>query len=94
AGSSTTLTWNSSNATQLSIAPGVGSVPLHGSTVVTPASSTTYIITAVGAGGSATASAPVTVTSLPPSVVTVTVQASSPSVTITPGYITVTIPSP
>ena len=94
AGSSSTLTWNSSNATQLSIAPGVGSVSLQGSTVVVPASSTTYIVTAIGAGGSATASAPVTVTSPPPVVVTVTVQASSPSVTVTPGYVTVTIPSP
>jgi hypothetical protein len=94
AGSASTLTWNSSNATQLSIAPDVGSVPVQGSTVVTPASSTTYVITATGAGGSATASAPVTVTTPPPVVVIVNVQASSPSVTITPGYVTVTIPAP
>jgi hypothetical protein len=89
-GSSTTLTWTSTNATQLSITPGVGSVSPQGTTVVQPTSTTTYMISASGPGGSASASAPVTVNSRPP--VVVTVQATSPSVTVAPGSITVTIP--
>jgi len=89
-GSSTTLTWTSTNATQLSISPGVGSVSPQGSTVVQPTSSTTYTISASGPGGSASASAPVTVSPTRP--VVVTVQATSPSVTVTPGSVTITIP--
>jgi len=89
-GSSTTLTWTSTNATQLSISPGVGSVSPQGSTVVQPTSSTTYTISASGPGGSASASAPVTVSPTRP--VVVTVQATSPSGTVTPGSVTITIP--
>jgi len=60
-GESATLTWNSTDATQLSIAPDVGSVTAQGSTKVTPSDSTTYTITASGPGGSATATASVSV---------------------------------
>jgi len=60
-GDSATLTWNSTDATQLSIAPDVGSVTAQGSTKVTPSDSTTYTITASGPGGSATATASVSV---------------------------------
>lgn len=60
-GQSVTLSWSSTNATDLSIDPGVGKVAPQGSTPVNPTSSTTYTITATGAGGSATASARVTV---------------------------------
>ncbi len=90
AGGSSTLTWTSTNATQLSISPGVGSVAPQGATIVQPANSTTYTITASGPGGSTSASTAVTVNgSL---VVSVTVQGTSPSVTVTPGSIAVTIP--
>jgi hypothetical protein len=89
-GSSTTLTWTSTNATQLSISPGVGSVSPQGSTVVHPTSSTTYTISASGPGGFASATAPVTVNPAPQ--VVVTVQATSPSVIVTPSPIIVTIP--
>src|SRR5713226_6921102 len=65
-GDSTTLSWSSTNATQLSIAPGVGAVSPEGSTKVTPADSTTYTITATGPGGSADASVRVTVAAPPP----------------------------
>jgi len=65
-GQSTTLTWSSSNATTLNLAPGVGSVAPQGSTSVSPADSTTYVITATGPGGTADASARVTVTPPPP----------------------------
>jgi len=60
-GESSTLSWSSTNATQLSIAPDVGTVAPEGSTKVTPANSTTYTITATGPGGSISASASVAV---------------------------------
>jgi peptidoglycan-associated lipoprotein len=60
-GDSSTLSWSSTNATQLTIAPDVGTVNAEGSTKVTPSASTTYTITASGPGGSANATARVTV---------------------------------
>jgi peptidoglycan-associated lipoprotein len=63
---SATLSWNSTDATQLTIAPGVGDVTAQGSTKVSPSDSTTYTITATGPGGSATASASLTVNAPPP----------------------------
>ncbi len=67
-GESATLSWNSTDATQLTISPEVGAVTAQGSTKVTPADSTTYAITATGPGGSADASARVTVNAPPPPV--------------------------
>jgi peptidoglycan-associated lipoprotein len=66
-GDPSTLTWSSTDATQLTIAPDVGTVTAQGSTKVTPSASTTYTITASGSGGSATASARVTVATAAPS---------------------------
>jgi peptidoglycan-associated lipoprotein len=60
-GDAATLSWTSTDATQLTIAPDVGTVPAEGQKSVTPSASTTYTITASGPGGSATASARVTV---------------------------------
>jgi peptidoglycan-associated lipoprotein len=65
-GDSATLSWNSTDATQLTIAPDVGAVTAQGSTKVTPSDSTTYTITATGPGGSASASASVSVNAPPP----------------------------
>jgi peptidoglycan-associated lipoprotein len=65
-GESSTLSWNSTDATQLNIAPEVGPVTAQGSTKVTPSESTTYTITASGPGGSATATAMVNVAAPPP----------------------------
>jgi len=65
-GESATLSWNSTDATELSIAPEVGAVTAQGSTKVTPSDSTTYTITATGPGGSVTASATVSVNAPPP----------------------------
>ncbi len=65
-GDSATLSWNSTDATQLSIAPEVGAVTAQGSTKVTPSDSTTYTITATGPGGSANATASVSVNAPPP----------------------------
>ena len=64
-GESSTLSWNSTDATELSIAPEVGAVTAQGSTKVTPSDSTTYTITATGPGGSSSATASVTVNAPP-----------------------------
>ena len=65
-GQSTTLTWTSTNATSLNLAPGIGNVDPQGSTTATPANSVNYTITATGPGGSANANVRVTVTPAPP----------------------------
>ena len=64
-GQSTTLTWETSNATDVSI-EGIGAVQPSGSQSVTPSDSTTYTLTAKGAGGTQTATTRVTVTQPPP----------------------------
>lgn len=65
-GETSTLSWSSTNATSLTIAPAVGAVAPEGSTKVTPDDTTTYTITASGPGGSADASVQVTVEAPPP----------------------------
>jgi peptidoglycan-associated lipoprotein len=65
-GESSTLSWNSTDATQLSIAPDVGAVTAQGSTKVSPSDTTTYTVTATGPGGSASATATVSVNAPPP----------------------------
>jgi peptidoglycan-associated lipoprotein len=60
-GETVTLSWSSTNATDLDIQPGVGKVAPQGTTPVNPTTSTTYTITATGAGGTATATAHVDV---------------------------------
>jgi peptidoglycan-associated lipoprotein len=67
-GGSATLSWNSTDATQLSIAPEVGAVTAQGTTKVTPSDTTTYTITATGPGGNTSATATVTVNAPPPPV--------------------------
>jgi len=59
-GQSTTLTWQASNATSVSIS-GIGAVPASGSQQVTPAASTAYTLTASGTDGSKQSTAQVTV---------------------------------
>jgi len=48
AGQSSTLAWSSINAESVSIAPGIGPVDKSGTRTVTPAQTTTYIVTAAG----------------------------------------------
>ncbi len=62
-GGSTTLSWTSSNATAISIDNGVGALTpvAAGSRAVTPAASTQYTATVTGAGGTASCSVSVTV---------------------------------
>ena len=64
-GQSSTLTWQTTNATDVSI-EGIGPVQPNGSQSVTPADSTTYRLTAKGPGGTQEATARVTVTQPPP----------------------------
>jgi peptidoglycan-associated lipoprotein len=64
-GDTVTLSWSSTNATDLDIGPGVGKVAPQGSTPVNPTTSTTFTITATGPGGSATATAQVNVGNAP-----------------------------
>ena len=65
-GDATTLSWSSTNATQLTISPEVGAVAPEGSTKVTPSESTTYTVTASGSGGTADSTVRVTVGAAPP----------------------------
>jgi peptidoglycan-associated lipoprotein len=67
-GQPTTLTWQTTNATDVSI-DGIGPVDPSGSRQVTPADSTTYHLIAKGSGGTQDATARVTVNSAaaPPS---------------------------
>ena len=64
-GQSSTLTWQTSNATDIGI-DGIGAVQPNGTQQVSPAESTTYTLTAKGAGGTQTATARVTVNAPPP----------------------------
>jgi len=64
-GKSTTLTWETTNATEVNI-DGIGEVKPNGSQEVTPTDSTTYHLTAKGPGGAQEATARVTVTTPPP----------------------------
>jgi peptidoglycan-associated lipoprotein len=64
-GDTVTLSWTSTDATDLDIEPGVGKVTPQGSTPVNPTESTTYKITATGPGGTATSDARVTVGAAP-----------------------------
>ncbi len=65
-GESAKLSWTTTDANNVSIAPEVGAVTPQGSTTVTPADSTTYTLTASGPGGSTDATARVTVNAPPP----------------------------
>jgi len=61
AGQSASLTWQTSNATDVSI-DGIGAVQPNGSQSVSPTDSTTYHLTAQGSGGTQEATARLTVT--------------------------------
>jgi len=60
-GESTTLTWQTTNATAVTL-ESIGAVQANGSQQVTPTESTTYRLTAKGSGGTQEATARVTVT--------------------------------
>jgi peptidoglycan-associated lipoprotein len=60
-GESVKLTWSTTDATNVSIAPEVGAVTPKGTTIITPSDSTTYVITANSVGGNADASVRISV---------------------------------
>ena len=61
-GETVVLSWSTSNATSVTISPGVGTVASSGSTTVTPSATTTYTLSASGQSSSAvTSTATVTV---------------------------------
>jgi hypothetical protein len=60
-GNPTTLNWNVSNATSITIDQGIGSVNPVGSTTVTPPGSTVYTLTAQNSRGVMTTTAQITV---------------------------------
>ncbi len=68
-GESVKLTWTTSDATNVSIAPEVGAVTPQGSTTVTPTESTTYTITASSAGGNTDSSVRISVNAPAPAAV-------------------------
>ena len=65
-GQSSTLRWAAENATEVALQPGIGTVPAQGTRSVSPAESTTYTLAVRGAGGTADATARITVTAPPP----------------------------
>jgi peptidoglycan-associated lipoprotein len=68
-GESVKLTWTTTDATNVSIAPEVGAVTPQGSTTVTPTESTTYTITASSAGGNTDSSVRISVNAPAPAAV-------------------------
>lgn len=65
-GQSATLSWTTTNANDVSINNGIGTVAASGRQTVSPTDTTTYTLTANGPNGSTTATATVTITAPPP----------------------------
>jgi peptidoglycan-associated lipoprotein len=65
-GQSATLRWSVANATDMSIDQGLGAIQANGNRQVFPAQTTTYTLTARGAGGMDTRSVTVEVSAPPP----------------------------
>ncbi len=66
AGQSANLRWGVDNADSVSISGGIGSVQTSGSRAVSPDSTTTYRLTATGAGGTTEKSVTLSVSAAPP----------------------------
>ncbi|HTH48785.1 MAG TPA: hypothetical protein VMB21_14830 [Candidatus Limnocylindria bacterium] len=81
AGGYTTLSWSVTNAAQLSISPSVGTVSGN-SIVVTPAASTTYVLTATNPNGSVTRSFSVTVQPVLPPLPSIASFGASPATVV------------
>ena len=69
-GKSSALSWNVSDAAEVTIDPAVGSVEPMGSASVSPEASTTYTLTATNESGTVTATAQVVVTAPSPQTIT------------------------
>jgi outer membrane protein OmpA-like peptidoglycan-associated protein len=77
-GGSSTLSWTTNGATTVSISPGIGNVPVNGSTTVSPTTTTTYTLTASSSDGKSV-TAPVTITVAPASVPQIVVFVATPA---------------
>jgi glucose/arabinose dehydrogenase len=64
-GNSATLTWSTTNANDAAIDQNIGSIPIVGTRVVNPTSTTTYTLTATNPNGATTATATLTVNTAP-----------------------------
>jgi hypothetical protein len=64
-GQASTLIWDTTGATSVTIDHGIGSQPLSGSISVQPSITTTYALTATGPGGTQSSEVTVTVTNRP-----------------------------
>jgi hypothetical protein len=60
-GQAIVLSWTTTNATSVTLSPGIGSVPCSGSYNLSPGCTTTYTLCASGSGGNVSASTTVTV---------------------------------
>lgn len=78
-GDSSTLSWATNGASTVTISPGIGSVPVNGSTTVTPTQTTTYTLTATSSDGKSVTS-PVTVIVAPGTVPQIVQFAANPNV--------------
>jgi hypothetical protein len=78
-GGSSTLSWTTLNATSASLTT-IGSVALNGSYSVVPTSTTTYVMTVTGQGGTATCTKTVTVAPVTYTAPTCSIDASQPSI--------------
>jgi peptidoglycan-associated lipoprotein len=65
-GQTANLTWSTTNANDVSISNGIGTVDANGRQSISPTETTTYRLTANGPNGSTTATATLTVTGPPP----------------------------
>ncbi len=86
-GQSTTLNWQTANASDVSIDNGIGEVPANGQREVNPTSNTTYQLTAKGSGGTQQKTItiivePKTVAAQPPSPAPIAPQTPDPSTLI------------
>jgi len=66
-GESATLAWETAYADIVVLDHGIGDVPPAGTLSVTPEETTTYVLAAIGPGGSSTATVTVSIDPLPPS---------------------------
>lgn len=96
-GQNTVLRWGSvSNATQVAIDQGIGSVATPGSVIVSPVTTTTYTMTATGCGGTAQAVLTVSVSqpTLPPPTAAPTQAPTQPPPTVPPTRAPTETPAP
>ena len=91
-GGSATLTWSVTNATSVTIEPAVGTFGPSGSTVVSPAGSTTYVLTATNSAGSSSAKTEINVLATPEPPPAPQFRVTNATVSVTPSTIAASCP--